>query len=479
MRPRRRRFARESAGDRVLDARNAAFRVLSQYKNQGRFVSQLLDETLARAPDFRSDERRLAVELMNGVVRRRATLDALIEPHVARPRHRIEGELWTLLQLGTYQLAFLDAIPSYAAVHETVALAKEVGRRGWDGFVNGVLRAVQTLLTDQFAAEPSAAALPISRGRYRRLSCDLFRDPATDSVGYVAQAFSFPRWLIERWHGRFDLGELCRLGFWFDEPAALALRVNRLRANRDDVLELLTAHGVQVVPGNLPEAIRVDGTLRVDSLPGFSEGLFSVQDESAMQAVDLLSPRAGETVLDLCAAPGAKTTHLAERMQNTGTVIATDIRADRLHRVEENCRRLGISIVRPTLVSARGEDVPPGPFDAVLVDVPCSNTGVLGKRPEARWRIDESQIHELTRQQRALLIAACQRLNPGGRVVYSTCSIEPEENDAIVRSVLEAVPDMTLVCQRHHVPGRPADGGYLACLRRADGSVPQRAGEPN
>ena len=236
---------------------------------------------------------------------------------------------------------------------------------------------------------------------------------------------------------------------------------------------MLTAHGVRVVPGSLPEAIRVDGTLRVDSLPGFAEGFFSVQDESAMQAVDLLSPHAGETVLDLCAAPGAKTTHLAERMRNTGTVIATDIRADRLRRVEDNCRRLGISIVRPTLVSPRGEDVPPGPFDVVLVDVPCSNTGVLGKRPEARWRIDEAQIDELTRQQRALLVAGCQRLNPGGRIVYSTCSIEPEENDEIVRNVLEASPDMTLVGQRHHVPGRPADGGYQALLQRAGGSSPR------
>jgi 16S rRNA (cytosine967-C5)-methyltransferase len=478
MRPQRRRFPRERAGGGALEARSAAFAVLSQYKSGGRFVSQLLDERLARAPDFRSEERRLAVELINGVVRRRLTLDSILTPHVARPRHRIEGELWTLLQLGAYQLAFLDAIPLYAAVNETVALAKQVGRRGWDGFVNGVLRAVQSLLTAEFVPEPSAASVPVSGGRYRRLSRDLFRDPAVDPVGYVAEAFSFPRWLMERWHGRFDLAELCRLGFWFDKPAPLSLRVNRLKANRDDVLKLMAAQGVQVVPGSLPEAIRVDGTLRVDSLPGFAEGFFSVQDESAMQAVDLLAPRAGETVLDLCAAPGAKTTHLAERLQNTGTVIATDIRADRLSRVQENCRRLGISIVRPTLVSPRGEDIPPGPFDAALVDVPCSNTGVLGKRPEARWRIDEVQIDELTRQQRALLVAACQRLKPGGRLLYSTCSIEPEENERIVRSVLEANPEITLLGQRHHIPGKPADGGYQALLLRAGGSFPQPSGEP-
>jgi 16S rRNA (cytosine967-C5)-methyltransferase len=187
--------------------------------------------------------------------------------------------------------------------------------------------------------------------------------------------------------------------------------------------------------------------------------------------VNLLSPRAGETILDLCAAPGAKTTHLAERMGNEGTVIATDIRAERLRRVEDNCRRLGISIVRPTLVSGSGEDLPIGPFDAVLVDVPCSNTGVLGKRPEARWRIDASEIAELSHQQRALLVMACLRLKPGGRVVYSTCSIEPEENEAIVRNVLETHPEMTLIDERHHSPGRPADGGYQALLQRAGGPI--------
>jgi 16S rRNA (cytosine967-C5)-methyltransferase len=283
----------------------------------------------------------------------------------------------------------------------------------------------------------------------------------------VTEAFSFPRWLIERWHRRFDLSELCRLGFWFDQAAPLSLRVNELRTTRDDLLTKLVAQGVPAQPGNLPEAIRLDGTLRVDSLPEFAEGLFTVQDESAMQAVDLLTPQPGETVLDLCAAPGAKTTHLAERMKNTGTVIATDVRPERLKRIEENCRRLGVSIVKTTLVSPDGKDLPAGPFDAILVDVPCSNTGVLGKRPEARWRINPPQIVELAGQQRSLLLAASQRLKPAGRVVYSTCSIEPEENDQIVRQVLNEISAMILVEERHHLPGKPADGGYQALLRQA------------
>lgn len=463
--PQKRRVRRPRSNRCPPSARGIAFDVLSRHKQGGRFVSKLLDESLSSVPDFHSEDRRLAVELINGVVRRRATLDALITPHVARPRHRIEGELWTLLQLGTYQLAFLDAIPAYAAVNETVALAKAIGRRGWDGFANGVLRAVQSLLTDQSINEPAADALPRSDSRYRRMSRAVFPPPSTDAAGYVAEAFSFPRWLIERWQDRFDLSELCRLGFWFDQPSALSLRVNELKSTRDDLLAKLMADGVPARPASLPEAILLDGTLRIDSLPGFTAGLFTVQDESAMQAVDLLGPQSGETILDLCAAPGAKTTHLAERMKNTGSIIASDVRPERIQRINENCRRLGISIVKTALVSPDGQDLPGGPFDAVLVDVPCSNTGVLGKRPEARWRINAAQIAELTTQQKSLLVAACQRLKPAGRVVYSTCSIEPEENEQIVRQVLSEIPGVALVDERHHLPGKPADGGYQALLR--------------
>ena len=401
------------------------------------------------------------------MVRRQATLDALILPHCRRPRYRIEGELWTLLQLGTYQLAFLDAIPGYAAVNETVALAGAVGRQRWSGFLNGTLRSVQRSLTDQFVSDAAANAVPLSMGRYRLLAGKVFADPSADPIRYVAEAFSFPRWLIERWHGRFDFANLCRLGFWFDRPAPLSLRVSLLRGSREQLLRSLAERGIAATPGNLPESIRLLNTLRVETLPGFAEGLFAVQDESAMEAVDLLAPQPGETILDLCAAPGTKTTHIAERMQDTGTILATDIRADRLARIDENCRRLGISIVRTGLISPIGNDIPAGPFDAILVDAPCSNSGVLGKRPEARWRINSSELEELTRQQRHLLNAACQRLKPGGRIVYSTCSIEPEENEQVIQSVLQANPHLVCVRERQLIPGQPADGGFHALLKSA------------
>ncbi len=457
-------------------ARDVAFAVLSEYKNGGRFVSALLEPFFRNGSLPSGDERRLAVELTNGVVRREETLDAILRPHVQRPRHRIEGELWTLLQLGCYQLVFLDAIPAYAAVNETVALAKALGRERWSGFLNGVLRSVERTLTEEFQVVPGPQAVPVSDGRFRRLSNPVFPEPAVDAAGYFAEAFSFPRWLADRWLARFDFEELCRIGFWFDQPAALSLRVNSLKSTREALLELLAERGIAATAGTLPVAIRLEGTARVDALPGFADGLFSVQDESAMQAVERLAPQPGETVLDLCAAPGTKTTHLAERMENRGTIIATDIRPDRLARVTENCTRLGITIVQPLLVREHHQASPnamtalgaaAGPVDAVLADVPCSNTGVLGKRPEARWRIRPSEIDELADQQRELLQSASRRLRPGGRILYSTCSIEPQENEQVVRAVLERQPELSLVEEWHQVPGRPSDGGYQALLVRS------------
>ena len=188
-----------------------------------------------------------------------------------------------------------------------------------------------------------------------------------------------------------------------------------------------------------------------------------------MFAAEMLAPRPGETVLDLCAAPGTKTTHLAELMQNRGRIIAADLREEKLARIRENAHRLGLTIIEPVLVSPAGDDIPPAPFDAVLVDAPCSNTGVLGKRPEARWRISPDDIRELAKLQRRLLRTAAERLKPDGRLVYSTCSIEPEENEGSIADLLTHRSDVLLEEQRLFLPGQPADGGFAALLRCARG----------
>ena len=230
---------------------------------------------------------------------------------------------------------------------------------------------------------------------------------------------------------------------------------------------LLQEANIKAHAGAQPEAIWLEETTFVQRLPGFREGLFAVQDESAIAAAALLAPRPGERVLDLCAAPGGKTTHLAALMKNEGRLLATDVDSDRLRRVEESCRRMGVSIVEVRVVPRDAIDLAGEMFDRILLDAPCSNTGVLGKRPEARWRLRFEDVDELALIQTRLLRAACERLVPGGRLVYATCSIEPEENRTVVDRILRDHPGIALLQEFHHIPGQPADGGYQALLQRS------------
>jgi 16S rRNA (cytosine967-C5)-methyltransferase len=447
------------------DARGVALAVLNEYRQSKTFVATSLDR-LSTAAELSPQDRGLAGEMVYGVVRRQATLDAIIQPCVSRPRHRVEPELWTLLQLGTYQLVLLSSIPSHAAVNETVELAARLGKRQWTGMINGVLRAIDRTIENDFTEDAATDAVPLADGRFLKLKQPVFPDPAADFAGYVSQAFSYPGWLINRWTRRFDPQEVQRLAFWFNAPANPFLRVNLLKSDARQTLDVLGEADIEASPGALPESIRLDSRVRVDALKGLKRGYFTIQDESAMCAVDLLDPQPGETVLDLCAAPGTKTTHIAERMQDTGTIIATDVQPDRLKRITGSCHRLGISNVQAMPIERDGSDIPDGPFDAILVDVPCSNSGVLGKRPEVRWRLSSTDFHELPVIQLRLLEAAAKRLKPDGRLVYATCSIEPEENREITAAFIGQNPKFQLIEERNHSPGQPADGGYQALIRR-------------
>jgi 16S rRNA (cytosine967-C5)-methyltransferase len=447
-------------------ARSVALAVLLECRKKEAFIQEVLDRQL-RQTELPPADRRLATQLAYGVLRRRGTLDALIRPLLVRRRDQVEPWLWDILRLGAFQLALLTHIPAHAALFETVELAERWGRPRTKGFVNGVLRALSSVVTDDLATEPAADALPVEEGRYRRLARPALPDPALHRVEYLASGFAWPAWLAERWLGRFGWDECLRLGFWFAGPAPVWLRVNRLRCRRPDLLAAFQTAGIPAEPGTHSDAVRLMGAAAIRDLPGYAEGWFSVQDESAMRVADALAPAPGNLVLDLCAAPGGKATHLAEMMNNQGSVVACDVYEPRLRSLSDSCRRLGVDIVETRVCGPKQhEDPPTGPFDAVLVDVPCSNTGVLGKRPEARWRLQPKDFPHLVVLQTKLLLQACERVKPGGAVVYSTCSIEPEENQRVVGAVLQGMRDMVLEVEAEHVPGRPADGGYWARLRR-------------
>jgi 16S rRNA (cytosine967-C5)-methyltransferase len=434
-------------------------------------VQEVLDRHLAGegAAHLSDADRRLATQLSYGVLRRRGTLRALLEPLITRPAYKVEPWLWDTLGLGAYQLALLSHIPVHAALNETVELAAAFGRPGAKGFLNAVLRACAALVTADEVEAPAANALPVEGGRYRRLARPVLPDPATQPADYLARGFALPLWLADRWLRRYGPEECWRQGFWFAGPAPMTLRCNPLRVGREELLAALNGAGFAAFAGEHPQAVRLRESATVRDLPGYDAGWFSVQDESAMRVASALSPEPGWKVLDLCAAPGGKTTHLAELMRDEGRVVACDADARRLQTVTALARRLSLGSVEARVLDPRRpDDLPAGPFDAALVDAPCSNTGVLGRRPEVRWRLRPEALRELVPLQQRLLGLALSRVRPGGVVVYSTCSALPEENRAVVEAVLRQQAGLALEADEEAVPGRPADGGYWARLRKAD-----------
>jgi len=502
-----------SAGARWL-----ALQSLLAFSQQGIFVGRTLDELFSqhRTPPR---ERRLATELAAETIRRGLSLDAILSHYVVRPRESVEPDLWQLLQLGVCQLLCLFHIPPHAAVHETVALCEQLGKPRAKGFVNGTLRSIEreilnaTIRTSQtnendFPRADSQQILPedlhqncgigmtfqpahltlrdlrfehltghlwpvvVPRGTELELHCielarSVFASPQENAVDYISQISGLPAWLIQRWDTQFgDRRKILELALWYTTPGRMSLRVNPEKNSRAGILQMLRDQGVRAEAGVLPESIQLAGSIAVGDLPEFQSGGFSVQDESAMQATHLLNPQRGEAILDLCAAPGGKSCHLAECLQGTGRVVACDVSEERLRTITHNINRLQLKNIEVWAVTPDGEHLPPGPFDAALVDVPCSNTGVLGKRPEARWRLTPTSLVELIPLQKRLLNQALDRVRSGGRVVYSTCSIDREENEQVVRAVLAGRSDSRLISEMLHWPGHPADGGFQALIQR-------------
>ncbi len=463
------RLAAPTFQGRRHNARSLALQVLIDCARHEGFIQDVLDRRLGQesARGLSPADRRLATHLAYGVLRRRGTLHALLAPLVNRPLDQVEPWLLDALALGAYQLALLTQVPPHAALNETVELAAQFGAPRVKGFLNGVLRACSGLVTSDRAPVPAADALPLEGGNYRRLARPALPDPSRAPVDYLARGFGLPLWLARRWFDRLGQEEAYRLGFWFAGPAPLTLRANPLRCSRQQLLEALEQAGLRAEAGEHPQAVRLREHAAIRDLPGYAEGWFSVQDESAMRVASAANVAPGMTVLDLCAAPGSKTTHLAELMADQGRILACDVEEGRLATVRELAGRLGVSCIETLRVAAdKPEDVPAGPFDVVLVDVPCSNTGVLGRRPEVRWRLAPTDIRELTAVQRRLLRRAVERVKTGGVVVYSTCSIEPEENGEVVREVVRSRAGLELEAEEEAIPGQPADGGYWARLRK-------------
>lgn len=406
--------------DRGL-AREMAVLALVWIDEQGAWASQALQRVFSRNPAADKRERSLATELVYGVCRRRNTLDYVLERFSNRGLKTLEPLVKSALRLGVYQILY-TRIPARAAVSETVEVVKRRSPRA-AGLVNAVLRA--------FVRKGGALELPnYEENKVLRLSLE----------------FSHPEWLVRRWLERYGEAGARALMDYDNRTPPIVIRVNRLKTNPEDLVKRLAGEGVEARPGRyLPEALVIQGVASLESLSSFQEGLFTVQDESSMLVARVLDHRPGQVVIDMAAAPGGKTTHIAELMGDNGTIIAIDVHEHRLEKVRENCRRLGITSVTTIACDARAIA---GEFackaDRVLLDAPCSGLGTLARRPDARWRRNEGSIAGLVALQRQLLDAAVSCLSPGGILVYSTCTTEPEENEGMVTSFLERHEDMEL-----------------------------------
>jgi 16S rRNA (cytosine967-C5)-methyltransferase len=421
-------------------ARAAALAVLLACQSGDR---PLDDEIEKRAAEFRLDsrDRALTMELVYGVLRRLETIDWRLAPVLNKPLPRLPAVVQTLLRLGAYQLLFMDRIPASAAVNESVQLAKSstmTPSRDWSGFVNAVLR---NLIRVPEPAPP---------------------DPAIDPAQALSIRHAVPRWLCQRW--------IDRLGFDQAESACLAasripavtLRVNGLRLTREALLDRFHRDGIPARATVIsPVGVILEKGQLVTALPGFQDGDFYVEDEAAQLIPLLLNPQPGDFVLDACAAPGGKTTHLAELMNNEGHILALDRRRTRLDLLRENCRRLGLTIVTEVVADARkpsdaltrfhkgsgqpGRSTTP-PIrlvDRILLDAPCSGLGVLRRHPEAKWRKQPAVISRHQHVQKEILNAVAAVLRPGGVLVYSTCSTEPEETEDVIAQFCGVHPNWT------------------------------------
>jgi 16S rRNA (cytosine967-C5)-methyltransferase len=453
-------------------ARVVAARVLQRVSEGDAFADLALEAETARA-GLDSRDAALATELVFGTLRWQRYLDWILAPHSRRPLDRLDPTLRAVLRLTAYQLTFLERIPPFAAVSDAVSLVGGAGRgsvaegggRGGTGR-NALPRETTGRDTAGRAArgrratgrqdagirsegrrgvaDYANAVLRSFTGRHPRE-----REPAapTDPVEAAAIRCSFPTWLAARWIERLGVDDATRLMLAMNERPPLTIRANTLRVTRDSLADRLrTADELVVSPTRYaPEGLVVERGGTPGAWSGFEDGTFVVQDEGAMLIAHLLDPRPGETVADVCAAPGVKTTHLATLMGDRGRVLALDPHPRRLARVVEAARRLRLSIIEAHEgpVEIRAPELQER-CEAVLVDAPCSNLGVLRRNPEAKWRRAPGDLAPAAARQRQILGAAVGMVAPGGRLVYATCSLEPEENEAVIRALMAEHPELSL-----------------------------------
>ena len=394
-----------------------------------------------RAPLADDRDRALAGEIATGAIRWQAAADHIIRAFSGRPPEKLDAEILAILRISVFQLLHLDRVPASAVVDDAVDLARKAGKRSAAGFVNALLRRVSR----------ERASLPL---------------PDAPPLDFLSISLSHPRWLAERWLARLGAANAEHWARFNNTPAALTLRVNPLVTTREALTRDLAAAGVETEPSRLAShgLIVTAGNPLLTPLAG--TGVFVVQDEASQLVGEFAAAAPGERVLDACASPGGKTTQMAATMRDEGTIVAADVRGRRLELLGRTVAASGARCIRVVQADARGAPPYQPCFDAVLIDAPCSGLGTIRRDPDIRWRRTEADLGVLAEAQRAMLTSLATVVRPGGRVIYSTCSSEPEENELVVDAFLATHPDFT----RATPPGF-RDRPELAALLDADGAL--------
>ncbi|MBE9229733.1 16S rRNA (cytosine(967)-C(5))-methyltransferase [Phormidium sp. LEGE 05292] len=383
--------------------------------HKGAYADVALDRFL-RTSNLNDVNRRFATELVYGSVRRQRTLDTIIDQLGKKKANQQPSDIRTILHLGLYQLRYLTNIPVSAAINTTVELAKENKLAALSGVVNGLLR------------------------QYDRISSPN-QDPLILPANLVARLgilYSFPDWIIQLWLEQWGAAETEQLCEWMNQTPAIDLRINPLKTTLEEVETILKSANILVkkIP-HLPQALRLMGsTGAIQNLPGFQEGLWTVQDSSAQMVTHLLDPQPGEVIIDACAAPGGKTTHIVELMKDKGKVWAGDRTPSRLKKLQENAQRLNLKSIEICTGDSRNFPQFTNIADRVLLDVPCSGLGTLHRHADARWRQTPENVKELAALQKELLDSVSKYVKPGGILVYSTCTLHPLENEQVIENFL-------------------------------------------
>ncbi|MBM2815552.1 MAG: Ribosomal small subunit methyltransferase [Ignavibacteria bacterium] len=434
--------------------RYKAVKLLSRYERSDAYIDKLLDYEM-RETTLNSLDKSLLTEIVNGTIRWRAKIDWVLNGFYRGDYQKCLNIVKNALRVGLYQILFLNKIPIHAAVDESVEIVKRIQGEKTAGIVNGVLRNIS-----------------------RNIPNIRYPEREEDLVYYFSVIYSHPKWMIKRWLERFGESATENLLYANNKRPLIPIRVNLLKTSVEAVIDYLKENNIIFLPSSyLANGIHLKlHNLDITSMEIFKKGFISIQDTSASLAAMLCAPQPGSTVIDLCAAPGGKSFLLAESMNDSGKIIAIDKYKSKLNFIEEGAARLGHHIIHTLAEDARVFEYKEG-AECVLVDAPCTGLGTLAKKPDIKWKREIEDVINCSILQKEILDNAAKLVIPGGTLVYSTCSMEPEENTDIVNWFLESHPEFSLEPAEKYLPAEVCKDGFMQTfphLHEIDGAYAAR-----